>query len=146
MKRHPALHPLSHDHHQGLILAQQLKKGAPQYKGMPATLEEKKNYSISFYKNDLKKHFKDEEKILFPLVKSKNKDVDKMIMEIISEHRKMETLIKDLEVTNQIENVLDELGCLLEKHIRKEERELFPAIEESLTESELSELKTKLKQ
>ncbi|MGB5287565.1 MAG: hemerythrin domain-containing protein, partial [Ignavibacteriaceae bacterium] len=89
--------------------------------------------------------FKDEEKILFPLVKSKNEDVDKMIMEIISEHRKMETLIKDLEVTNQIENVLDELGCLLEKHIRKEERELFPAIEESLTESELSELKTKLK-
>ncbi len=71
MKRHPALYPLSHDHHQGLILAQQLKKGAPQYKGMPSTLEEKKNYTISFYNNELKKHFYDEEKILFPLCKRK---------------------------------------------------------------------------
>ena len=47
--------------------------------------------------------------------------------------------------TNDLENVLDELGWLLEKHIRKEERELFPAIEKILTEGELSELKTKLK-
>ena len=79
MKRHPALHPLSHDHHQGLILAQQLKKGAPQYKGMPATLEEKKNYTISFYNNELIKHFEDEEKILFPLVKDRSPEIDVMI-------------------------------------------------------------------
>lgn len=49
-----------------------------------------------------------------------------------------------MKKTDQLENVLDELGWLLEKHIRKEERELFPAIEVILTEEELSELKTKL--
>ena len=58
MKRHPALHTLSHDHHQGLILAQQLKKGAPQYKGMPSTLVGKKDYTLSFYNDELVQHFK----------------------------------------------------------------------------------------
>jgi len=144
MKRHPALHPLSHDHHQGLILAQQLKKDAPQYKGMPLTLEGKKEYTLTFYKTELKKHFEDEEKILFPFVKSKNEDVDKLIEEIISEHRKMESLIKELHETDQLENVLDELGWLLEKHIRSEERELFGEIEKILSEDELEIIGTKL--
>jgi iron-sulfur cluster repair protein YtfE (RIC family) len=137
MKRHPALYTLSHDHHQGLILAQQLKKGTPQYKGMPSTLEGKKDYTISFYNSELLKHFQDEEEILFPAVKNKNAELDEMIAEIISEHRKMETLIRDLEKIDQLENVLDELGWLLEKHIRKEERELFMEIEKVLTDEEL---------
>jgi len=145
MKRHPALHPLSHDHHQGLIIAQQLKKGAPQYKGMPSTLEEKKNYTVSFYNNELKSHFKEEEEILFPLAKNRTPELDIMINEIVDEHRKMEKLVNEIEKTTDLKNVLDSLGWLLEKHIRKEERKLFPAIEEILTEEELSELKTKLK-
>jgi hemerythrin-like domain-containing protein len=49
----------------------------------------------------------------------------------------MELLIEDLEKTDQLENVLDELGWLLEKHIRKEERELFMEIEKVLTDEEL---------
>jgi iron-sulfur cluster repair protein YtfE (RIC family) len=144
MKRHPALHPLSHDHHQGLILAQQLKKGAPQYKGMPSTLEDKKEYTLSFYKSELAKHFQGEEEILFPYVTGKNAELDKLISEIISEHRRMERLINALENNDNLESKMDELGWLLEQHIRKEERELFPAIEEILTEGQLSELKTKL--
>lgn len=145
MKRHPALHTLSHDHHQGLILAQQLKKGAPQYKGMPSTLESKKEYTQQFYKSELVQHFKDEEEILFPFVKGKDENVKKLITEIISEHRKMESLIYQLEKADQLENVLDELGWLLEKHIRKEERELFVEIEKNLSEAEFSDLSEKLK-
>lgn len=146
MKRHPALHTLSHDHHQGLILAQQLKKGAPQYKGMPSNLDGKKEYTISFYKADLKKHFLDEEEILFPAATNKNFIVDKLIAEVISEHRKMETLIRELEKTDQLENVLDELGHLLEKHIRKEERELFMELEKVLSEDELRVISEKINQ
>jgi iron-sulfur cluster repair protein YtfE (RIC family) len=137
MKRHPALYTLSHDHHQGLILAQQLKKGAPQYKGMPSTLVDKKEYTLSFYKIELVKHFQDEEEILFPAVKNKNAEVDKLVAEIISEHRKMESLVYELEKTEHLENVLDDLGWLLEKHIRKEERELFVEIEKVLSDEEL---------
>jgi hemerythrin-like domain-containing protein len=146
MKRHPSLYTLSHDHHQGLILAQQLKKGAPQYKGMPSTLEDKTVYTISFFKTELVKHFQDEEVILFPAVRNKNDELDKQIAEIISEHRKMELLVKDLEKTQQLENVLDEFGWLLEKHIRKEERELFMEIEKVLTEEELQVISEEISQ
>jgi iron-sulfur cluster repair protein YtfE (RIC family) len=140
MKRHPALYSLSHDHHQGLILAQQLKKNAPQYKGMPSNLEGRKDYTLSFYKSELVKHFADEEKILFPAVINKSDEVDRLIKEIISEHRQMESLVSELEKTHELEIVLDELGKLLEIHIRKEERELFPAIQERFSEEELSKI------
>lgn len=146
MKRHTALYTLSHDHHQGLILAQQLKKCASQYKGMPSTLEDKKEYTLSFYEAELVKHFQDEEVILFPAVKNKNDELDKRIAEIISEHRKMELLVKDLEKTDQLENVLDEFGQLLEKHIRKEERELFMEIEKVLSEEELQIISEEISQ
>ena len=144
MKRHPALYQLSHDHHQGLILAQQLKKGTPQYKGMPSTLEGKKEYAISLYRTELVKHFEDEEKILFPSVIKRDDEVDKLIEEVISEHRKMESLVKDLMRKSDVTDLLDELGRLLEKHIRKEERKLFPKIEEILSEGELKTIGKKL--
>jgi iron-sulfur cluster repair protein YtfE (RIC family) len=140
MKRHPALYTLSHDHHQGLILAQQLKKGAPQYKGMPSTLEAKKEYTLAFYKSELIKHFKEEEEILFTAVIKKDDKVDNLITEIISEHRKMESLVNNLEQTLHLEGVLDELGKLLERHIRKEERKLFPMIQELFSEEELANI------
>jgi len=137
MKRHPALYTLSHDHHQGLILAQQLKKGASQYKGMPSTLEGKKDYTLTFYKAELAKHFENEEKILFPFVGGKSEVVDGMMSEVVSEHRQMEALVSELGKTNKLEDVLDELGKLLEKHIRKEERELFVEIEKVLSDDAL---------
>jgi hemerythrin-like domain-containing protein len=144
MKRHIALYSLSHDHHQGLILAQQIKKGVPQYKGMPSTVEGKRDYTIQFYDSELKRHFANEEEILFPAAKNKNAVVDKLIAEIILEHRKMEALIRVLGKTDRFENVLDELGHLLEKHIRKEERELFMEIEKVLSEDELKVISEKI--
>jgi hemerythrin-like domain-containing protein len=144
MKRHKSLHPLSHDHHQGLILAQQLKKDAPRYKGMPSTLDEKKKYTIAFYKSELKKHFSDEEKILFPAAVNKSQGLDRLIQEIISEHKIIELLIRDLEKSADLELVLDELGKLLENHIRKEERELFVEIEKILSDEELNLIGRKL--
>ena len=146
VKRHTALQPLSRDHHHGLILAQLIKKGAPAYKGLPTAIKEKKDYVVSFYNSELKKHFKKEEEILFPLAKNRTTEIDGLIDEIVGEHRKIEKLVNEVQKITDFENILDKLGWLLEKHIRKEERELFPAIEENLTEGELSELKTKLKQ
>lgn len=146
MKRHPSLYTLSHDHHQGLILAQQLKKGAPQYKGMPTTLEGKKEYTLTFYKTELVKHFDDEEKILFPSSSGKSVGIDGLISEIISEHRQIETLIDKLNKNSDIENTMNELGWLLEKHIRKEERVLFVEIENVLSAIELNSISEKIQE
>jgi len=145
IKRHNSLQPLSRDHHRGLILAQVLKKSAPAYRGLPTTLEGKKQYSISFYNTELVKHFKLEEEILFPLVNGRNSEIDKLVEQIINEHRQMKRMIIEIQKTAELENKLDEFGRLLEKHIRIEERKLFPKIEKTLTEVQLFELKTKLK-
>ena len=144
MKRHKSLYPLSHDHHQGLILAQILKKNAPKYKNLPDTIDGKVEYTINFYKVELVKHFRQEEEILFPVAKGKDKKIDLLIDEIISEHRKIENLVDSLKTKSDQVEILDELGNLLESHIRKEERNLFPEIERILSEEELKLLATKL--
>ena len=57
----------------------------------------------------------------------------------------MKRLIIEIQETAELENKLDEFGRLLEKHIRIEERILFPKIEKTLTEVQLFELETRLK-
>ena len=63
MKRHTALIPLSQDHHHGLLLAQLIKKNAPEYKGLPKDLIGKMNYTNDIYNTELEHHFEDEEKL-----------------------------------------------------------------------------------
>ncbi len=144
IKRDKALHILSHDHHHGLILAQLVKKGSPKYKNLPETTEGKKDYSIRFYNDELIKHFEDEEKILFPVVNGKDDEIDNLIEEIITEHKKIKQLINRLDSDEGVENNLDELGNILESHIRKEERNLFMKIQEILTEDELTSVEKQL--
>jgi hemerythrin-like domain-containing protein len=146
IKRHKALQPLSRDHHQGLILAQILKKGAPEYKGMPSTIEGKKEYAIAFSESELKQHFMMEENVLFAYAVNKNEELDTLIKELLIEHREIIYLIEKITSSSQPENLLDEFGRKLESHIRKEEREVFVKVEEALSENELQELASKLKE
>ncbi len=129
IKRHKSLAPLSREHHSGLILAQLIKKGAPDYKNLPKTTSEKVKYTIEFYKSELVEHFASEEEILYPAVKNKSKEIDELFIEIISEHKKIKQLVVQLESGENKSDILNELGVLLELHIRKEERILFEEIE-----------------
>ena len=144
LKRNKALQILSHDHHHGLLLAQLIKKGGPKYKNLPDTTEGKKDYAIRFYYDELIKHFEDEEKILFPVVNGKDDEIDNLFTEIITEHKKIKQLIIQLESDEDVEDTMDELGHILESHIRKEERKLFGKIQEILTEDELTALEKQL--
>ena len=139
MKRHSSLAPLSRDHHGALILAQLLKKGAPVYKGLPTNLIGKADYAIQFYRNELIKHFDDEERVI-KKIKGINVDLDKLASEITNEHNKLRILFTSIKNTNDLATHLDKLGCALEQHIRKEEREFFPLIQELCSEKLLSEI------
>lgn len=140
MKRHQALIKLSKDHYHGLVLAQMIKKGAPQYKGMPGTLEGKVEYTLTFWQQELTNHFEDEENILLPFVINKNSDLDLLLNTMIDEHKQIKELIEKLKLGNNEEEILNDLGFLLERHIRMEEREMFETIQKVLSEEELSEL------
>ena len=108
MKRHPSLIALSHDHHHGLMLAQLIKKGAPEYKGLQTDIIGKVKYAKEAWEKELKLHFKNEEEILFPFVKNKDVDLDKLIEGILEEHKQIKSLVKNLDTSENKEEVLND--------------------------------------
>ncbi len=140
MKRHESLAPLSREHHSALMLAQLIKRNAPDYKGLPTTIGDKVEYALTIYNNNLKKHFAKEEAMLQE-VKSIHPAIAKLAEEIIAEHTLLTKLFLSLKNTWDQEAVLNELGNELDAHIRKEERVLFPLIQEHSTEEMLQKIK-----
>jgi iron-sulfur cluster repair protein YtfE (RIC family) len=137
MKRHPSLAHLSRDHHGALILAKLLQKDAPAYKGLPTDTTGKAVYAIDFYKRELIKHFEAEEKAL-SMVKGTNTHLDALVQTIFEEHQQLHKSFNNIVPVAVLPGELDEIGLALEKHVRKEERELFPLIESTCTEAILS--------
>ncbi len=128
MKRHESLIALSRDHHEGLILSQLIKYGAPVYRNMPQTTEGKILYAKEFYRHHLLQHFQKEER-LFEKVKSINRELADLTTELEEEHRELHHLFALLDGPGAKEEKLNNAGVKLEAHIRKEERVFFPLIE-----------------
>lgn len=141
MKRHQGLVPLSQEHKQGLLLAQVMKKDAPPYRGMPTDVTGKKDLLKNSFNDNLKPHFKKEEEVLFPEIKGIDDKVDQLVEELIEDHQKIANLTDEILTMEHPKDKMDELGHLLEKHIRKEERELFERLQEILEEEQLSSFK-----
>ena len=138
MKRHPSLIPLSREHHGSLLLARLLQKNAPEYKGLPSDVEGKRKYAIDLYLSEIRSHFEKEENILRSV--DHYEVLRPLIIEIFEEHNQLSRMF-ELLMKSGDKDELDQLGLLLEKHIRKEERQLFPLMEETCTLQELERLK-----
>ena len=139
LKRHPALIPLSRQHHKGLILAQLLKADVPAYKGMPGDTPGKVAYAKREYEQRLKIHFEWEAHVLIPATEGYHEDLKAMGEKVLSEHKAIGRLITALSNEDEPEN-LDQIGRLLEQHIRYEERVWFSAIQAEVPEKILAEL------
>ena len=147
MKRHKSLFPLSHDHQHGLALALKLKYPKKPLSSSPEDeISLLKNELADKYENVLRKHFSKEEQYLVPGFEEND-----LMKQMLEEHKKLEELynkiVKDTEGWTPTEqrDKLNLFGELLDLHIRFEERELFPMIEESLSEEQLEELGEKLR-
>ncbi len=64
LKRHTALQPLSHDHHQGLLLCWKIRTGFE----LGVDHERMKRYTDWFWENHLLPHFIFEEINIFPIL------------------------------------------------------------------------------
>ncbi len=137
MKRHPALIPLSREHQPALLLAQVLKKDAPAFNGMPQTLEDKAAFALKMYNINLQIHFAKEEEV-FSKIKGIHAEIDRLAGEIITEHKQLATAFLALDKTGHTAVELDALGNALDDHIRKEERILFPLMQEYCSEDVLA--------
>jgi iron-sulfur cluster repair protein YtfE (RIC family) len=145
--RHPSLVPLSHDHHHGLALALRCRKQAlGQLKPMGAAgLRERSKEFLEFYQRNLVAHFRAEEEVLFPLLRSLVPPSAAIIDELKRQHDEIRRAMPRLEAGADLAKLIFDLSDLLERHIRKEERELFPLFERHVAKNQAESVAGELK-
>src|SRR5690606_29570561 len=94
---------------------------------------------FQFYKDELIEHFAEEEKIL-PFIKGINKELDLFVKIIPEEHKELAKYFREIKEHSNLPSHLDKVGKTLELHVRKEERQFFPLIQESCTEEQMEEI------
>jgi len=122
-----------------LLLAQLLKKNAPAYRDMPDNAKDKAKYARQQFKAHIKKHFEQEETML-ELAKDSHAEINTLAGEIKAEHRELAALFESLDTTIDPESTMDTLAFALEIHIRKEERILFPLLQQHCSEELLQDI------
>src|SRR5664279_1283014 len=117
IKRHQAIVSFSKDHHFGLLLVWKIREGLEK----AVNAERMSKYVVYFFKEDLEKHFKDEEQLLFC-----NLPVDDGLRKRAEEeHQSIYNLVNAIDENVNDTNLLKQLANELVRHIRFEERELF---------------------
>lgn len=124
IKRHAALVHFSKEHHFGLLLGWKVRKGI--HKNVSP--ERMARYVRAAWNAEIKPHFSSEENELFTLL-----DIaDPLRLQAERDHAAISLLSKELQVTPDIE-LLQRFTRMLDEHIRFEERQLFPHIEQQQT-------------
>lgn len=160
MKRHSSLHPLSQHHHFALIQALFIKRAGQQPAAQrAAAVRQAARKFIRFWKKNGQQHFREEEEVLLPAYArhvplEKDRDVLRMLAEHADIRARIAALEEKLEQepgekldsgapsrrTDDIEEDLAALGRVLEAHVRLEENHIFPRIERTLSEDELTRM------
>jgi len=133
MKRNENLMPLSRDHHFGLLCVWKIKEGLEN----DISYNRIKDYVNYFWTEKLSHHFKTEDKVFESIER------DEKFLKMENEHLEIEKLV-DLINQSEDKNLLFAFAEALKCHIRFEEREMFPALEQKLSDAELSKIGTEL--
>ncbi|SFN73523.1 hypothetical protein SAMN04487989_103103 [Bizionia echini] len=126
LKRHKALQPLSREHHHGLLLSWKIRSGFSKN----VSADRIKSYADWFFENHLIPHFELEETEIFTILDSDNE----LVKKALADHRRLKRLFTK---EPNLEKSLNKIEEELEKHIRFEERILFPEIQKVASEAQL---------
>ncbi len=133
MKRDPALASLSRDHHQALFLAQKLRQASAE------TAAEADAALAAYWDGHGRLHFRLEEEVLLPAYAGRGDPYDALIARVLCDHVAIRQRIAAVgDDSGKSVAALHELGSLIADHVRREERELFPLIEQTLPAAELA--------
>jgi hypothetical protein len=144
MKRSRELKPLSSEHHQALLVAFQLKKGLAGHAesaGAPKDLPGLLSLARRFEEQIFRTHARAEEDLLGRIIQAGDME------RLRAEHVEMTRLL-ELARTARPGDLRAHLGAfadLLERHVRWEERELFPYAEDHVDEATLATIGGELK-
>jgi len=149
MKRHVSLVPLSRDHHEGLLLAQRVRKGksvAPQ-SDWPEDRGLQRDRLVEYFDTRLTYHFQAEEDFLYPLADHHLPPEEEITSLLRKQHGQIRSLVLELRMARgvQLENLLLRLAHVLEEHIRKEERVLFQRVQKRVPEEVLEQCGKQIK-
>jgi hemerythrin-like domain-containing protein len=146
MQRDPALIPLSHHHHNALALCVAIERSfSPEHRprwaaGDPELWQAKIE---RLFEQEVRYHFRAEEQILFPAAKVLP-NLTPLVEELLREHRRLLELESEAAARRLTEPQLLEFSKLLASHVRKEERQLFEALQRLLPPEHLQRLGTEL--
>lgn len=139
IKRHKGIAPLSRHHHHALIMALKISKlsAEPNEDEVAPLTKELKD----FWETESQEHFREEEEVLLPTF-AKYASIDRPeIIEMLLEHVQIRSLVSRInEESEDVVSHIRQLGVMLEQHVRKEERVIFPIIEAALPEEVLLQL------
>jgi hemerythrin-like domain-containing protein len=134
LKRSEALAPLSHDHHRALDAALRLRRADA------AGLDEAVAHFAGFWTHG-QAHFAIEERLILPALPA-DAEWTAGIERVAREHATIRRLAAALLAPGHAPGprIANELGELLNEHVRFEERQLFALLEERLSDEELAAL------
>ena len=135
MKRSRHLHPLSWEHHAGLVVASRIERGL----GLGADPAMIAQYALNIWEQWLHPHFALEEQLLPSLLEEAIGDVT-VLRRLFREHEEFEEPVARLRAGEELPATLRQFAWALREHIRFEEREMLPVLECSLGEEQLERL------
>jgi hypothetical protein len=138
-RRHESLIPLSHEHHDALLLAWRLRTGdlskrEPQLRG---------KHVSAFFDYRLINHLKLEEELLFPAIGPVLCVEASLIDLLLGDHRELRAKVASIKAGAH--DQVDSFCALLERHIRTEERQLFVLAQNRMKPGEMAELGRQIK-
>jgi iron-sulfur cluster repair protein YtfE (RIC family) len=135
MRRSAALASLSRDHHEALVLAQKLRRTTS------ATVTTSRESFLAYWQAHGQNHFRLEEEILFPAYAAHGDAHHALIVHALCDHVAIRHHAQALGGVNEPTlDALHELGHQLAAHVRLEERQVFPLIEQAVPSDELAVL------
>jgi iron-sulfur cluster repair protein YtfE (RIC family) len=139
-KRNPALIPLTHDHHHALAQCRRLRTAAT---GDARERLAQAESFVGFFRSDTVAHFREEEEIVFPLVVGEPRArllLTKILIEHLEVHAGVARLAGEVADRKVSQAAAEEVAKALESHIRLEEKDLFPLLEEIVPPNRLAEV------
>jgi iron-sulfur cluster repair protein YtfE (RIC family) len=136
MLRDPSLIPLSRQHQHALALCVRLQRGLP---AGAADLGAWQREIHQHYQSEIQFHFAAEEKVLFPAAGG-FPELAALVEELSGEHQRLREYFVHAERGTMNQGELESFAKLLSRHIRKEERQLFEAMQKRMRPEELKAL------
>ena len=138
-RRHESLIPLSHEHHDALLLAWRLRSGdlskrEPQLRA---------RHVSAYFEYRLVHHLQLEEELLFPTFRAVLGVEASLIDVLLSDHRELRAKAAAIKAGSYGE--VDSFCALLERHVRTEERQLFVLAETRMKPAQMIELGRQIK-